>query len=77
MSPQEVFRINVRCVDTNANARKDVVVKTNRPLYNIYFSEAIVDVSGTVILTKGDWYDIADLSHPDTARLVDFCNHLF
>jgi len=76
MSPQEVFRINVRCVDTNANARKDVVVKTNRPFFNLYVTDIIVDINGIVIASKGDWYDIISSNDPDATRLIDFCRSI-
>jgi hypothetical protein len=71
MSPQAI-RVNVRCIDTS-RIRKDVVVKTNRPFFNLYVTDIIVDINGIVIASKGDWYDIILNNDPDATRLIDFC----
>jgi hypothetical protein len=77
MSPQGGEWIRVRCVSEEKRKRKDLTINAimfGRRLFNLFIDEVIVDLDGNnVILTKGDWYDIADPSDVDAQRLIELC----
>jgi hypothetical protein len=67
------YKVYLRCIGNNR--RRDVVIKSSRPLFNIVnIDSIIVDTStGIVILDGNNWYDIRDMHDQDAYRLVRFC----